>query len=312
MTRKIIIDTDPGQDDAAALMLAFGSSQELEIIGLCAVAGNVALDLTSKNIRKICELCHQTDIPVYEGATKPLFKTPVTAEHVHGATGLDGPVLPEPTMQVEQQHAVDYIIETVRNAPEQSITICTLGSMTNLALAFQKAPDIAGRLQEVVMMGGGFSEGGNISPAAEFNVFVDPHAADIVMRSGAKLTMSPLDITHQLLATRAHLERIKAIGSAPALAMVEMLEFSERFDLAKFGTDGAPLHDPSVIAYLVKPELFEGRLCNVSVETQSELTMGMTVVDWWHVTDHPKNVTFLRKVDAEGFFDLFIERLARI
>lgn len=312
MTRKIIIDTDPGQDDAAALMLAFGSTTELEILGLCAVAGNVALDLTSKNIRKICELCNRTTIPVYEGATRPLVRAPVTAEHVHGQTGLDGPVLPEPAMFVEAQHAVDFIIETILREPPNTVTICTLGAMTNLALALKKAPEIAARVEEVVMMGGGFSEGGNITPTAEFNVFVDPHAADIVLRSGAKLTMLPLDITHQLLATRAHLHRIKSIGTAPALAMVEMLEFSERFDIAKFGSDGSPLHDPSVVAYLVKPQLFEGRLCNVAVETETSLTVGMTVVDWWHVTDRQKNVTFLRKVDAEGFFDLFIDRLARI
>ena len=312
MTRKIIIDTDPGQDDAAALMLAFGSTEELEILGLCAVAGNVSLELTSQNIRKICELCERTELPVYNGATKPLFRTPVTAEHVHGQTGLDGPSLPEPTMKVQEKSAIDFIIETVRAEPANTITICTLGAMTNLALAILKAPDIAPRIQEVVAMGGGFSEGGNITPAAEFNMYVDPHAADIVLRSGAKVTMLPLDITHQLLATRNHLHRIADIGTAPAKAMVEMLEFSERFDIAKFGTDGAPLHDPSVIAYLVKPELFSGRSCNVSVETQSELTVGMTVVDWWHVTDKPKNAQFMRSVDSEGFFDLFVERLARI
>lgn len=312
MTRKIIIDTDPGQDDAAALMLAFGSAEELEILGLCAVAGNVSLELTSQNIRKICELCDRTELPVYNGATRPLFRTPVTAEHVHGQTGLDGPTLPDPTMEVQETSAIDFIIDTLRAEPANTITICTLGAMTNLALAIQKAPDITVRIQEVVAMGGGFSEGGNITPAAEFNMYVDPHAADIVLRSGAKVTMLPLDITHQLLATRKHLDRIAAIGTAPAKAMVEMLQFSERFDIAKFGTDGAPLHDPSVIAYLVKPELFSGRLCNVSVETQSELTVGMTVVDWWHVTERPKNAQFMRTVDSEGFFDLFIERLARI
>lgn len=312
MTRKIIIDTDPGQDDAAALMLAFGSPSELNILGLCAVAGNVALDLTSKNIRKICELCGRTDIPIYEGADRPLVKAPVTAEHVHGQTGLDGPDLPEPVMKVEQKSAIDFIIDTIRKEPDGTVTICTLGAMTNLALALQKAPDVATRIQEVVMMGGGFSEGGNITPAAEFNVFVDPHAADIVLRSGAKLVMIPLDVTHQLLAKRSHFERLNKVGTAPALAMVEMLQFSERFDIAKFGSDGAPLHDPSVIAYLLKPSLFSGRLCNVTVETQSELTIGMTVVDWWHVTDRPKNVHFIRSVDAEGFFALFIERLALI
>jgi purine nucleosidase len=312
MKRKIIIDTDPGQDDAAALMLAFGSVDELEIIGLCAVAGNVSLELTSLNIRKICELCGQTDVPVYEGATKPLHRTPVTAEHVHGKTGLDGPDLPDPKMPIQPLNAVDFIIETIRCEPASTVTICTLGALTNLGLAFQKAPDIAARIQEVVTMGGGFSEGGNITPAAEFNLFVDPHAADIVVNSGAKLVMIPLDVTHQLLARREHLDRMLEIGSAPARAMVQMLEFSERFDIAKFGSDGAPLHDPSVIAYLVRPDLFKGRLCNVSVETHSELTMGMSIVDWWHVTDRPKNVTFMRTVDADGFFDLLIDRLARI
>jgi len=310
--RKIIIDTDPGQDDAAAIMLAFGSPEEIDILGLCAVAGNVPLKLTSRNIRIICELCGRTDIPVYEGAEKPLVRKPITAEHVHGSTGLNGPVLDEPTMEAQKQHAVDFIIETLMREPAGTVTLCTLGALTNVALALLKAPEIADRVKELVMMGGGFFEGGNITPAAEFNIYVDPQAADIVFRSGMPVVMMPLDVTHKLLTTKARVNRIRDIGTRPAIAMAEMLEFFERFDIEKYGSDGGPLHDPSVIAYLLKPELFEGRECNVEIEVISELTMGMTVVDWWRVTDRPANARVMRNVDADGFFELLTERFARL
>ncbi|MCZ4074888.1 MULTISPECIES: nucleoside hydrolase [Rhizobium/Agrobacterium group] len=310
--RKIIIDTDPGQDDAAAIMLAFASPEEIDILGLCAVAGNVPLKLTSRNIRIISELCGRTDIPVYEGAEKPLVRKPITAEHVHGSTGLDGPVLDEPTMEAQKQHAVDFIIETLMREPSGTVTLCTLGALTNVALALLKAPEIADRVKELVMMGGGFFEGGNITPAAEFNIYVDPQAADIVFRSGMPIVMMPLDVTHQLLTTKARVSRIRDIGTRPAIAMAEMLEFFERFDIEKYGSDGGPLHDPTVIAYLVKPELFQGRECNVEIEVHSELTMGMTVVDWWNVTERPANARVMRNVDADGFFELLTERFARL
>ncbi|CUX09734.1 conserved hypothetical protein [Agrobacterium deltaense RV3] len=310
--RKIIIDTDPGQDDAAAIMLAFASPEEIDILGLCAVAGNVPLKLTSRNIRIISELCGRTDIPVYEGAEKPLVRKPITAEHVHGSTGLDGPVLDEPTMEAQKQHAVDFIIETLMREPAGTVTLCTLGALTNVALALLKAPEIADRVKELVMMGGGFFEGGNITPAAEFNIYVDPQAADIVFRSGMPIVMMPLDVTHQLLTTKARVSRIRDIGTRPAIAMAEMLEFFERFDIEKYGSDGGPLHDPTVIAYLVKPELFQGRECNVEIEVHSELTMGMTVVDWWKVTERPANARVMRNVDADGFFELLTERFARL
>jgi purine nucleosidase len=310
--RKIIIDTDPGQDDAAAIMLAFASPEEIDILGLCAVAGNVPLKLTSRNIRIICELCGRTDIPVYEGAEKPLVRKPITAEHVHGSTGLDGPVLDEPSMEAQKQHAVDFIIETLMREPAGTVTLCTLGALTNVALALLKAPEIADRVKELVMMGGGFFEGGNITPAAEFNIYVDPQAADIVFRSGMPVVMMPLDVTHQLLTTKARVSRIREIGTRPAIAMAEMLEFFERFDIEKYGSDGGPLHDPTVIAYLVKPELFQGRECNVEIEVHSELTMGMTVVDWWNVTERPANARVMRNVDADGFFELLTERFARL
>jgi purine nucleosidase len=161
-------------------------------------------------------------------------------------------------------------------------------------------------------MGGGYSEGGNITPAAEFNIFVDPEAADIVLRSGVPVVIMPLDVTHQLLTRKDRVQKIAEIGTAPAKAMVEMLEFFERFDIEKYGSDGGPLHDPTVVAYLLKPELFDGRLCNVEIEVKSELTVGMTVVDWWHVTDRKRNARFIRSVDADGFFALLTERFARI
>lgn len=310
--RKIIIDTDPGQDDAAALMLAFASPDELQLLGITTVAGNVPLRLTSRNARIVCELCGQTDRRVFEGADRPMVRPLVTAEHVHGKTGLDGAVLPEPTMAVQGQHAVDFIIETIRSEPAGTVTLCTLGPLTNIGLALQKAPDIAPRVKELVMMGGGFSEGGNITPAAEFNIYVDPHAAAAVLGSGIPVTIMPLDVTHQLMTTKARVARLAALGTRPAKVMVEWLEFFERFDEEKYGSDGGPLHDPTVIAYLLKPELFSGRHCNVEIELQSELTVGMTVVDWWRVSGRQANATFMRSVDADGFFDLLIERFARL
>ncbi|MCL6705708.1 nucleoside hydrolase [Pseudomonas sp. R2.Fl] len=310
--RKIIIDTDPGQDDAAAIMLAFASPQELEILGITVVAGNVPLSLTSRNARIVCELCGRTDAKVYEGVDRPMRRKLVTAEHVHGKTGLDGAELPEPTMTVEKQHAVDFIIETLRREPAGSVTLCTLGPLSNIAVALERAPDIAPRIREIVMMGGGYFEGGNITPAAEFNIYVDPHAAELVFRSGVPLVVMPLDVTHQLLTTKARVARIAKIGTRPADVMVQWLEFFERFDEEKYGSDGGPLHDPTVIAYLLKPELFSGRDCNVEIETQSELTMGMTVVDWWRVTGRKANARVMRNVDADGFFELLIERFARL
>jgi len=309
--RKIIIDTDPGQDDAAAIMLAL-ASPELEVLGLTAVAGNVPLRLTSRNVRIICELCNRTEVPVYEGAERPLVREPITAEHVHGSTGLDGADFDEPTMPVQDQHAVDFIIETLLREPAGTVTLCTLGALTNIATALNKAPEIAPRVKQLVMMGGGYFEGGNITPAAEFNIYVDPQAADIVFRSGIPIVMMPLDVTHKLLTTKERVAKIRDIGTRPALAMVGMLEFFERFDVEKYGSDGGPLHDPSVIAYLIKPELFTGRDCNVEIEVSSELTIGATVVDWWHVTDRKRNARVMGGVDADGFFALLTERFARL
>jgi len=310
--RKIIIDTDPGQDDAAAIMLALGSPDEIEVLGLTTLAGNVPLSRTSTNARIVCEFSNRPDIKVFAGAERPLKRKPVSAEHVHGATGLDGPELFEPTMPLQAQNAVDFIIETLRREPKGTVTLCTLGPLTNIATAFQQAPDIIANVQELVMMGGAYFEVGNITPAAEFNIYVDPEAAEIVFKSGVPSVMLPLDLTHKVLTLKSRVEKIRAIGSRAAIALADMLAFFERFDVEKYGSDGGPLHDPTVIAYLLKPELFAGRDCNVEIETNSELTLGMTVVDWWGVTKRPKNAKVLKDIDAQGFFDLLTERVGRL
>ena len=311
MTRKIIIDTDPGQDDALAILLAL-ASPELDVLGITAVAGNVPLDLTKTNARKICELAGRPDVKVFAGADRPLMRALVTAENVHGKTGLDGPDLPEPAMPLQEQHAVDFIIETLLTQESGTVTLCPLGPLTNIAQALIRAPQIATRIREIVLMGGGFFEGGNITPTAEFNIYVDPQAAHIVLTSGVPIVMLPLDVTHKALTSTRRIERFRAMGTRSGAASAELLEFFERFDEEKYGSDGGPLHDPNVIAYLLKPDLYKGRHCNVVVETASDLTLGMTVVDWWGVTDRPKNAFYIRDVNDEGFFDLLIERIARL
>lgn len=310
--RKIIIDTDPGQDDAVAILLALASPQELELLGITCVAGNVPLPLTTRNARIICELAGKPETRVFAGCDAPLERKLVTAEHVHGKTGLDGPVLPEPTMPLQAQHGVEFIIETLRAEPSGTVTLCPLGPLTNIASALQKAPDIAPRIAEIVLMGGAYFEVGNITPAAEFNIYVDPQAADIVFQSGAPLTVMPLDVTHKALVTQERNDAFRALGTPVGVAVAEMTEFFERYDREKYGSPGAPLHDPCVTAYLLQPDLFTGRHINVAVETHSELTLGMTVADWWRVTDRAPNATFMGDINAEGFFALLTERLARL
>ena len=310
--RKIIIDTDPGQDDAVAILLALASPEEIEVLGITAVAGNVPLNLTKKNARIVCELAKKTDIKVFAGCGTPMKRPLVTAEHVHGKTGLDGPTLPDPQMPLQKQHAVDFIIETVRNNEAGTITLCPLGPLTNIATAIEKAPDIKEKVQEIVLMGGAYFEVGNITPTAEFNIYVDPEAAEIVFQSNIKITVLPLDVTHKALVTKARNDAFRALNSPVGKAVAEMTDFFERFDKEKYGSDGAPLHDPCVIAYILSPDLFSGRHINVEVETQSELTLGMTVADWWKVSGRPPNAYFIGDLDADGFFSLLTERLTRL
>ena len=312
MKRKIIITSDPGQDQAAAIFMFLGRRDMFDVLAIVATAGNIDMSHTEKNCRKLLELAGRRDIPVHVGCTRPMRRELVMAAHVHGPTGLDGPALPEPTMPLSPQHGVDFIIDTVRQAPPKTITICSLSPLTNLAMALVKAPDIAERIDEVVMMAGAYFEVGNISVAAEFNVFVDPEAADVVLRSGMKMTMLPLDVTHRMLSTRERLDRMRGTGTRCGIATAEMLEFSESFDLGKYGWNGAPLHGPCVPAFMLKPEIFTGRTINVSVELSGSLTLGMTVADWWQITDRPRNVFFVRDGDPEAYYDLLTDALANL
>ncbi|MDU8945667.1 nucleoside hydrolase [Ovoidimarina sediminis] len=310
--RKIIIDTDPGQDDAVAILLALASPEDVEVLGITAVAGNVPLALTQRNARIVCALAGRTGVPVFAGCDAPLERSLVTAEHVHGKTGLDGVPVDEPDMPLMERHGVDFIIETLRAEPEGSVTLCPIGPLTNIAAAFRRAPDIVERVGEIVLMGGAYFEVGNITPAAEFNIYVDPEAAAEVFGAGVPLTVMPLDVTHKALTSKEIVEGFAAMGTEVGRAVAAWTDFFERFDMAKYGSAGAPLHDPCTIAYLIEPGLFSGRHINVEIETGSELTRGMTVADWWGVTDRPKNATFMGSVDRDGYFRLIHERLARL
>lgn len=307
--RPVIIDCDPGQDDAVALFLAFASPDELEVLGVTTVAGNVPLALTSRNARQMCDIADRCAVPVFAGCDRPLERALVTAEHVHGRTGIDGVDVAEPTTPLNETHAVDFIIETLTSRDD--VTLVPTGPLTNIATAILKAPELVRNIREIVLMGGAMREGGNITPSAEFNIFVDPQAADTVFRCGRPIVAMGLDVTHQALSTPERVSVIRSLDNPVAEATAGMLSFFHRFDSEKYGEEGAPLHDPCTIAWLLAPELFTGRHCNISVETQSELTMGHTAVDFWHVTDHPKNVHWMYAVDSDAFFELLTERLAR-
>lgn len=309
--RPIIIDCDPGQDDAIALLLAMSPQDELDLLAITTVAGNVPLELTERNARLICDIAGRTDMPVFAGCAEPLQRTLITAEKVHGETGVDGIEISEPVTALQKEHAVDYIVATLVAASDNPVTLVPIGPLTNIAAALQKNPRIKSGIAEIVLMGGAMREGGNYSPSAEFNIMVDPHAADLVFRCGVPITVMGLDVTHQVLASPERRDRIREIKNDPARATADMLDFFNRHDSKKYGSRGAPLHDPCTVAYLLKPELFEGKVCNLSVETESELTMGHTAVDFWQVTHRPENVTWIHSVDADGFYDLLIDYLGR-
>jgi purine nucleosidase len=312
MPRQIIIDTDPGIDDAVAILLALAAPEELEVLGIVAVAGNLPLAQTERNARRVCELAGRSDVPVYAGCGRPLLRPLATAEHIHGETARDRLLLPEPTIALQAQHGVDFLVETLRAAEAGTITLCALGPLTNIAMALAKAPEIIERIGELVVMGGACFELGNVTPAAEFNIHVDPHAAAAVFDSGIPITMMPLDVTHQVLATPKRLAAVRTLGNRCGQAVAALLASFERNRRAKFVARATALHDPSVIAYLLSPTLFQGREVNVAVETHSPLTMGMTVVDWWGVTGRKANVRLMNTVNADGFFELLTENLARL
>ena len=309
--QPIIIDCDPGQDDALAILLALGSPEDIDVLAVTAVAGNVPLSLTEVNARKLVALAGRSDIPVHAGADRPLVRDLVTAEFVHGKTGLDGADLTEPSTPLADGHAALAIVDILRREPAGTVTLCPVGPLTNIALAMRLAPDIVAKIKAIVLMGGAIGVG-NITPAAEFNIYVDPHAADIVFRSGAPLVMHGLDVTHKALVTPKRLAAIKAIGTEVSEAVHGLLTFYNIFDQARGEGQGAPLHDPCAIAYVMRPDLFEGRDCHVAIDISSDRSMGRTLVDWRERTDEPINARVIDQIDADGFFNLLTERLARL
>ena len=312
MPRSIIIDTDPSPDDAVAFLMAIASPNELEVLAITTVAGNVPIELTSKNALKALELAGRTEVPVYRGAEGPLLRPLVTAEHVHGRTGFDGYDLPEPITPLAEGYAPDAIIDLVMARPAKFVTLCCLAPLTNIALALIKQPRLASHLDQIVLMGGAFSEGGNITAAAEFNFYVDPEAAHRVFTSGIPITMIPLDCTHQALSTAERLDRLRGVGTPVTEAFYHLISFNKLFDERKYGWAGGPLHDPTVIAWLLQPEIFRGRHVHVAIEHTSTLTLGMSVVDWWAVSGLAPNAQVLREIDADAYFRLVTERLSRL
>jgi purine nucleosidase len=306
MPRPIIIDTDPGIDDAVAILLAL-ASPELRVLGLVAVAGNLPLAATARNALGIIELAGRPEIAVHAGCPRPISRTSIAAEYAHGAGGLGDLVLPPPALALRSEHGVFFLIDTLRRAEPHSVTICALGPLTNIAMALVAAPDIASGIAELVVMGGASHGEGNMTPAAEFNIYADPHAAALVFDSGLSITMVPLDVTRGVRSTPEHIAPIRALGTRCGAAVAELIG-----PRRALGRPPMAMHDPCVVAYLLAPELFQGREVNVAIETQSPLTIGMTVVDWPGLSGRKPNARVIETVDADGVYRLLAERLARL
>ena len=308
--RPLIIDCDPGVDDAIALLLALASPDEFDLLGITTVAGNVPLALTQYNARRIAQLAQRWDVPVYAGCPRPLLRAPITAEHVHGQTGLDGAVLPEPTQPLQTQHAVAFLIDQCQ-AAQAPITLATLGPLTNLAVALIQAPEIAKNIDQVVTMGGALGRG-NVTPNAEFNIYADPHAARVVVEAGLPFTLIPLDVTHQVITTPERLTALEQLGTPVGQAAAGLLRYYGQREGECYGLAGAPLHDPCVMAYLLQPDLFSGRPMHLAIETDSPLCLGRTVANPKPAEDSPANATVIETVNAPGFYHLLTERLANL
>jgi len=293
----IVIDCDPGHDDAIAILLAL-ASPEVELRGIVTVAGNQTVDKTTRNALKVLELAGRADIPVVRGAAAPLRRPLRTAAHVHGESGLDGPDLPEPSATPSDADPADWL--------EPGVVLVATGPLTNVARLVQRGV----RIERIVWMGGAIAEG-NITPAAEFNAFVDPEAAAAVFGSGIDLTMVGLDVTHKALFTRAHADRLRRTGRAGRV-VAELSDFFQRFHEERYGFDGSPIHDAMAVAHVVDPSLLETVHCNVEIETASRFCDGRTVVDRWHTTSGTRNAHVGVDVDAARFLDLLHDRIATL
>lgn len=308
---SLIFDCDPGVDDAIALFLAFAARDELDLLGVTTVAGNVAAALTARNACILREIAGREDVPVYAGCERPMVHPPIDAGHFHGQTGLGDLPIFEPKKGVEAQHGVDFIIDTVMSRNSGTVTVAVTGPMTNLAMAMVKEPRISPRLAGVVAMGGARTEGGNITASAEYNIYADPHAAQLVAESGAPLVMMGLDVTHQVRASAAHIAAIGALGGPVSEASVNLFSFMDRTERALASGGDAPQHDLCPIAYLLDPSLFTLRPCRMAVETASPLTAGHTAVEFRPGDGPERHIQWAIKADADGVFKLLTDRLSR-
>jgi inosine-uridine nucleoside N-ribohydrolase len=298
---RILLDCDPGHDDAIALLLAL-ASPELELLGVTTVAGNQTLEKTTANAIRVLEFAGRGEIPVAAGADRPLIREPVVASNVHGETGLDGPDLPPPRASRVQQHAVDFLAERIR-AENGAVTLVPIGPLTNVALLLALRPDA--RPERIVLMGGAIAEG-NVTPAAEFNIWCDPEAAARVFASGIDVTMIGLDITHKALFTAAHVERLEGrVGQM----VTELLRFYGEFHRKVYRFDGSPIHDAVAVAQVIRPDLIDIEHLNTEIDVESELCRGRTVIDVWRRSGREPNSHVGVDIDADGFLDLLIERL---
>ena len=302
MSTKVLIDCDPGHDDAIAILLAL-ASPELDVVGVTTVSGNQTLDKTTANAIRVLEHAGRADVPVAAGADRPLLRDRFVAAYVHGETGLDGPALPEPRITAEPQHAIDFLAERLDGA-----TLIAVGPLTNVALLLARYPDA--RPDRLVIMGGAIAEG-NVTPAAEFNIWADPEAAARVFASGLDITMIGLDVTHKALMTREHAERLRAAGRVGA-TVAELFDFFSQFHLRQYGSEDSPIHDAVAVAHVLDPTLVETKHRHVAVDTQSELCRGRTVVDVWRRTQNAPNVHVGVGVDVERFLALLVERIATL
>ncbi len=310
MPRPIIFDCDPGNDDAVALLVTMASPEDFNLLGVTTVAGNVSLDNTNVNARKICELAGRSDIPVFSGCPRPLVGEPFISDGAHGKTGIDGAVLPHPQIPLQKEHAVDFIVRTLKTHPEP-VTVFLTGPLTNMAMAINKDPSILEHVEELVIMGGSITSG-NITPAAEFNFYCDPYAAKVVMECGAKLTLMTLDVTHQVLATPANIQRLRQIGNNQATQVANMMAATMDFDMESFALEGRAVHDACVPVYLLRPDLFSPQPAHIYIETALGNSFGNSIISFYpkHLPNTPW-VFVSNVIDGEGVFNVILERLAR-
>lgn len=307
MALPVILDCDPGHDDAIALILAL-ASPELDVLAVTTSAGNQTPDKTLNNALRILTLLGRDDIPVAAGAPKPLARELIIADNVHGESGLDGPKLPDPTFATQAMTGLELMAKCLRESLEP-VTLVPTGPLTNIALLLAAHPELKGKIARIVLMGG-TAGAGNWTPAAEFNIYVDPEAADMVFKSGIPITMCGLDVTHEAQVMDEDIERVRAITNPVAQCVAGLLDFFMIYHRdPKWGFAGAPLHDPCTIAWLLAPELFHGVECRVDIETSGKHTLGMTVVDRYGLTGKPANALVLLGLDRPGFIDLLVTRL---